>query len=73
MSEEIAKLLGNIEGKLDMVISNQDKHEKKMDGMDGRLRGVESRSAIIGAGAASIVSIAVALAIEKGKKTIGLM
>lgn len=73
MSEEVAKLLGQVSGKLDMVISNQDKQEKKLDGMDGRLRSVETRSAIIGAGAASIVSIGIALAIEKGKRTIGLM
>jgi len=73
MSEEIAKLLGKIEGKLDMVISNQDRHSEKMDGMDGRLRHVETRSALVSAGAASIISVGIALAIEKGKRTIGLM
>ncbi|MBL8499565.1 MAG: hypothetical protein JNL77_03110 [Nitrosomonas sp.] len=72
MSEEVARLLGKIEGKLDMVIANQETQGTKIDGMDTRLRKVETKSTLLGAGAGALVSVGVALMIEKGKRTIGL-
>lgn len=72
MSEEIARLLGKIEGKLDMVIANQETQGEKIDVMDTRLRKVETKSTMLGAGAGALVSVGVALMIEKGKRTIGL-
>lgn len=72
MSEEIARLLGEVSGKLDVVMANQDKSDAKIDGMDNRLRKVETRSTMLGAGAGALVSVGVALMIEKGKRTIGL-
>jgi hypothetical protein len=72
MSEEAARLLGEIKGKLDMVISNQKAHGEKLDSVDGRLRKVEARSAMLGAGAGAMVSVGVAIMIEKGKRAIGL-
>lgn len=72
MSEEIARLLGNIEGKLDMVIKDQGETKTMVRGIDTRLRKVETRSTLLGAGAGALVSVGVALMIEKGKRTIGL-
>lgn len=34
MSEEIQRSLGRIEGKLDNIIDRQEKHEKRLDGLD---------------------------------------
>lgn len=72
MSEEIARLLGNIEGKLDMVIKDQGETKTMVAGMDNRLRRVEAKSAVLGAGAGALVSVGLAILIEKGKRTIGL-
>jgi hypothetical protein len=72
MSIELAILLGNIEGKLDMVISGQDEMKDKIGSIDNRLRKVETRSAVLGAGAGAVVSIGIALMIEQGKNTLGL-
>lgn len=72
MSHELARLLGNIEGKLDMVISGQDEMKDKISSIDNRLRKVETRAAVLGAGAGTVVSVGVALMIEQGKSTLGL-
>lgn len=71
MSDE-ERLLGEIKGKLDMVIANQETHGAKLDSMDGRLHKVEAKSAAFGAGAGALVSVGLAILIEKGKRTIGL-
>lgn len=72
MTEEQAQLLGEIKGKLDLVILNQGEANKKLDVMDGRLRRVETRSAITGAASGGLVSVGIALMIEKGKHIIGM-
>lgn len=72
MSHELARLLGNIEGKLDMVISGNNEMKDKIDSIDKRLQKVEMRSATLGAGAGAVVSIGIALMIEQGKNTLGL-
>ena len=36
--------LGEVSGKLDLVIDNQDAHNAKLDALELRLRGVEQRS-----------------------------
>lgn len=66
------RLLGEIKGKLDMVITNQQEHSAKIDGIDSRLHRVEGKSAALGAGAGALVSVGLAILIEKGKRTIGL-
>lgn len=66
------RLLGEIKGKLDMVITNQEAHGAKIESIDSRLHKVESKSAIFGAGAGALVSVGVALMIEKGKHIIGM-
>lgn len=72
MTEDHLLLLGKIEGQLNQVLKKQDRLETKFDGVDARLRKVETRSAVLGAGAGTVVSVGIALMIEKGKKTIGL-
>lgn len=72
MSHELARLLGNIEGKLDMVISGNNEMKDKIDSIDKRLQKVETRAAVLGAGAGTVVSVGVALMIEQGKSTLGL-
>ena len=66
------RLLGEIDGKLQMVIDNQKKHDEKIDGIDSRLHRVEGKSAAFGAGAGALVSVGLAIFIEKGKRIIGL-
>lgn len=72
MTEEQAQLLGEIKGKLDLVILNQRETNNKLGAMDGRLRRVETRSAITGAVSGGLVSVGIALMIEKGKHIIGM-
>ena len=72
MTEDHLLLLGKIEGQLNQVLKKEDRLETKFDGVDARLRKVETRSAVLGAGAGTVVSVGIALMIEKGKKTIGL-
>lgn len=72
MTEDHILLLGEIKGKLDQMITGQDQIKEKVDGMDNRLRKVETRSTMLGAGAGAMVSVGIALAIEKGKHMIGM-
>lgn len=72
MTKEEAQLLGEIKGKLDMVITSQKETNVKLGALDNRLRRVETRSALNGAISGGLVSIGIALAIEKGKSIIGL-
>lgn len=71
-------LLGEIKGQLSRVIENQkvldekqdkrfDAIDNRFDGFDTRLRSVEVKAATTGAIAGSVVSVAIALAIEKLK------
>lgn len=71
MSEE-QRLLGEIKGRLDMVIANQETQGAKIDGMNSRLHRVENKSAMLGAGAGALVSVGLAILIEKGKRTLGM-
>lgn len=66
------RLLGEIDGKLQMVIDNQKKHGEQIGSIDSRLHKVEGKSAAFGAGAGALVSVGLAILIEKGKRTIGL-
>lgn len=72
MGEDHILLLGEIKGKLDQVIESQGETKTMISNMDTRLRKVETRSAITGGLAGGIVSVGIALLIEKGKRTIGL-
>lgn len=70
--EKHGLILGEIKGKLDMMIDTQAAHGAKLDSIDGRLRHVERSSATHGALAGGVVSIGVALLIEKAKTTLGM-
>lgn len=72
MGEDHILLLGEIKGKLDQVIESQGETKTMISNMDTRLRKVETKSAITGGLAGGIVSVGIALMIEKGKRTIGL-
>lgn len=72
MSGDTERLLGEIKGKLEMVITNQETHDAKLDSMNGRLHKVEGKSAAFGAGAGALVSVGLAILIEKGKRTLGM-
>ena len=68
-NEEHILLLGEIKGKLDLVISNQDtsheRFEERFDGLDTRLRKVETKAAINGAVTGGLVAIGFELAKAK--------
>lgn len=75
-------LLGEIKGQLGQVIENQKNNDEKLntrldniddrfDKFDARLRTVEQRAAVSGAVAGGIMSVGIALAIEKLKTVIG--
>lgn len=70
--DEHMLLLGEIKGKLDLVIGNQDAHATKLDGLDTRLRKVETRAAVGGALSGGLVSVGVAIMVEKGKTLLGI-
>lgn len=72
MGDEHILLLGEIKGKMDRLLTEQAETKEMVTGMDTRLRRVETRSTVLGAGAGALVSVGVALMIEKGKRTIGL-
>lgn len=72
MADEHALLLGEIKGKLDLMIASQGETNERLEKMDTRLRKVEAKSALNGAISGGLVSIGVALMIEKGKSLIGL-
>lgn len=75
MNADESRLLGEIKGKLDLVIEGQadqrESVEKKLDALDTRLRKVENKAALNGAVAGGIISVGMALAIEKLKTVIG--
>ncbi|SDX88855.1 hypothetical protein [Nitrosomonas halophila] len=72
MTNEQAMLLGEIKGKLDLVIKNQNQTKDMIGSLDGRVRKIERHSAMTGAVSGGLVSVGVALMIEKGKHAIGL-
>lgn len=72
MTKEEARLLGEIKGKLDLVITNQQETNTKLGALDKRLRTVERSSYLSGAVSGGLVSIGIALMIEKGKHIIGM-
>lgn len=72
MADEHTLLLGEIKGKLDLVIDGTERTNHRLDSIDGRLRHVERKAALNGAVAGSIVSVGMAIAIEKLKALTGI-
>lgn len=70
MSEEhdIKSLLGEIKGKMDMSLANQDRMFHRVDGLEERLRHLESHKSFT-IGALGVISLLWVVAVEwiKGK------
>ena len=64
-------MLGEIKGKLDGIEKKLDTHGKVTNSIDGRLRKVEQRSAVIGATSGGIMGLGVALIIQAIKQKTG--
>jgi hypothetical protein len=62
-SEELI-LLGTISGKLDGVTTHLGRQDAKMDALDGRLRSVEQKAAILGGVSGGVMAVGTSLIIE---------
>lgn len=71
-ADEHTLLLGEIKGKLDLVISGLGNQGQQLSSIDTRLRKVETKAALNGAVSGGLVSVGVALIIESGKRKLGL-
>ena len=54
---ELGQAIGRIEGKVDLVIEKQKEHTLRLNGIDGRLRKVETKATLYGAFAGCAASI----------------
>lgn len=63
-------LLGEIKGRLDHIQNDQGVLLRKLEQIDGRLRSVEARSAVHGAGAGAAVALVVAVGTALIKDTL---
>ena len=61
MSEDIARELGAITATLEHIKDTQEHYGKTLEKVDGRLRKVETRSAINGAVSGGIITVAIGL------------
>lgn len=71
-NDEHTLLLGEIRGKLDMVIAGQTVQGEKLDVLDGRMRAVEVKSAMHGGLAGGLVAVGMTLLVEKAKRVVGM-
>lgn len=62
---ELHLLLGEIKGKLELVIEGQESHDKKLDGLGGRLSKAESKAAQHGLITGAIAAIGITFIKEK--------
>ena len=72
MTDEHTLLLGEIKGQIALVIDGQKTTNERLDSVDGRLRHVERKAALNGAISGGIVSVGMAIAIEKLKAITGI-
>lgn len=70
--DEHMLLLGEIKGKVDLVIDGQTSTNERLDGLDQRLRHVETKAAMNGAVSGGLVAVGMALLIEKFKAVTGI-
>lgn len=71
MTAEINRSLGRIEGKLDMVIRQQEDQGEKLDAHNARLGAIERKSAVNGALGGGVCAVGIALLVEGFKRGIG--
>jgi len=69
-NDEQIRALGRIEGKLEIILTNQTSQNERLDGMDQRLRHVEQQAAKAGAISGGIVAVGTAIAIELVKRAL---
>ncbi len=58
-SDELLRAIGQLEGKVDSVISNQHRHDTSLNSISDRLNKVETKAAVNGAFSGGIVSIGI--------------
>ena len=56
--------LGQVQGKLDLLIDGQKAHGAKLEAMDGRLRKVETRTAVTSSGLGAAAGLIMATCVE---------
>ncbi len=66
-NDDVMRAIGQLEGKIDSVISNQHRHDLRILKLDGRMAKVETKAAINGAVSGSIVSVGIAITIASLK------
>ncbi|MCX7204760.1 MAG: hypothetical protein NT086_01990 [Proteobacteria bacterium] len=66
----LALMLGRMEGKLDMIIGNQNQLSDRVDGLDERMRTVEIQAAKSGAISGGIAAVGTAIAVEILKRSV---
>lgn len=71
-SDEHARLLGEVRGKLDMINSNVERQADALEGIEARIGKLEARAAVHGAVAGGVISVGLALVIEKIKHSLGI-
>jgi hypothetical protein len=65
MPDEHTLLLGEIKGKVDLMLEGQNGTNSRLDGIDNRLRTVENRAAIHGAVGGGIMAVGVSMIMKK--------
>jgi hypothetical protein len=72
MDAELQRAIGRLEGKLDAVAGSQTSIMSRLDKMDERLRAVEIKAALFGAGGGGLVAAAVTVLAEIVKSKAGI-
>ena len=65
---DLARVLGRIEGQLDMIVTSQHVQTDRLDAMDNRLRKVETQAAKAGALTGGLVAVLTAIVMEWVKR-----
>lgn len=68
MEKQELLLLGKIDGKIDGISKHLTDQDKRLDGIEERLRTVEQKAAVTGAISGGAISVGIALIIEGGKQ-----
>jgi hypothetical protein len=68
MERQELLLLGKIDGKLDGISKHLSDQDKRLDGIEQRLRTVEQKAAVSGALSGGAISVGLALIIEGAKQ-----
>lgn len=67
-SDEVMQAIGQLQGKMDLVITNQTQHSTKLDAMDKRIGKVETRAALNGAYTGGFVAVGISLLVAGAKE-----